>query len=499
MSPARSSAFFMYTSALAYFTPIIGGLLSDGLLGKYRTIVWFSALYILGFLLLSIGAYSFSFGFVGLGLFLIGVGTGGIKPCVSSFGADQIVGRKDNNEEELSSSAVRNKSSPSKDKPISSSPPANKPDPLRAYFSYFYFAINVGALTSYIFSPLIKRSFGYGVAFSLPTIFMAIALAILVKSKSLYVMVAPSGGGLTSSPVGQLLLLLSRSIKAKCLQLLNGQTGNNSNGNKMSFLSLGSGPPLPPSALPLAQDFFRVTPFLLIMPIFWTLYDQQGASWVLQASRMKLPKYVEAEQLGVLNTMFVLALIPFNENFVFPFLKRRGLEATPLRRMVVGMLFASFSFILSGFVELSIAKHGENNVSVSWQIPQYFILTIGELGVSTTGLEFFYEEAPTEMRTAAASLFLLTTAVGDLLGGLLYTIKEEAGISEAKLLFFCASLMIIAAGFFARYAMNYTYRKDEIRNHAFKNVSFDDPDFEDGEGVELVSSKGGETFDMSSL
>ena len=92
LSFSSSSAIsaFLYTSALAYFTPLIGGLLSDGILGKYRTIVIFSTVYIAGLGALSMAAFGGSKFWTFAGLFCIGVGTGGIKPCVSSFGADQL-------------------------------------------------------------------------------------------------------------------------------------------------------------------------------------------------------------------------------------------------------------------------------------------------------------------------------------------------------------------------------------------------------------------------
>ena len=87
----------------------------------------------------------------------------------------------------------------------------------------------------------------------------------------------------------------------------------------------------------------------------------------------------------------------------------------------------------------------EISVSFGWQLPQYFVLTVGEIGVSTTGLEFFYKEAPPSMKTASASLFLLTTAVGDIMGDLLYDFFADAfRVNNATLLFFCAILIFAA-------------------------------------------------------
>ena len=81
-------AFFSYTSSLAYFTPLIGGAVADSYLGKYKTIIYFSIIYIVGGIFLASSAYfspPLHWSAI-LGLILISLGTGGIKPCVSSFG-----------------------------------------------------------------------------------------------------------------------------------------------------------------------------------------------------------------------------------------------------------------------------------------------------------------------------------------------------------------------------------------------------------------------------
>ena len=62
-----------------------------------------------------------------IGLFLIGVGTGGIKPCVSAFGGDQFSSEQ---EEELSQ-----------------------------FFSVFYFVINSGSLLSTLITPLLRSEY----------------------------------------------------------------------------------------------------------------------------------------------------------------------------------------------------------------------------------------------------------------------------------------------------------------------------------------------------
>jgi len=51
-------------------------------------------------------------------------------------------------------------------------------------------------------------------------------------------------------------------------------------------------------------------------------------------------------------------------------------------------------------------------VSVIWQVPQFLFIGISEILASITSYAFFYAQAPPNMRSFAASLNLLTTALG---------------------------------------------------------------------------------------
>ena len=83
-----------------------------------------------------------------IGLYLIALGTGGIKPCVSSFGADQF-------DDTDSKERVKKGS----------------------FFNWFYFSINIGALISSSLLVWIQDNAGRGLGFGIPALFMAIAIA----------------------------------------------------------------------------------------------------------------------------------------------------------------------------------------------------------------------------------------------------------------------------------------------------------------------------------
>jgi len=75
----------------AYFFPLIGGIVADAFWGKYRTILSLSLFYCLGHGCLALmGIVGDTRTWLLVGLFLIAVGSGGIKPCVSSHVGDQF-------------------------------------------------------------------------------------------------------------------------------------------------------------------------------------------------------------------------------------------------------------------------------------------------------------------------------------------------------------------------------------------------------------------------
>ena len=78
--------YHLFTSAV-YFTPILGAVLCDVFLGKYRTILLLSIVYCLGHFALALNETKM--GLI-IGLSLISIGAGGIKPCVSAHVGDQF-------------------------------------------------------------------------------------------------------------------------------------------------------------------------------------------------------------------------------------------------------------------------------------------------------------------------------------------------------------------------------------------------------------------------
>lgn len=149
--------FHLFVSA-TYFTPILGALLADGWLGKYRTIILLSLVYCLGHLALALDDTR-----TGLlvGQSLIALGAGGIKPCVSAHVGDQFA---ETNRHLLS----------------------------RVY-SWFYFALNFGAFTSMLLTPWLLEHYGASAAFGVPGILMFVATVVFWSGRYQFAHI-PAGG-----------------------------------------------------------------------------------------------------------------------------------------------------------------------------------------------------------------------------------------------------------------------------------------------------------------
>ncbi len=157
------AGYHLFTSAV-YFTPILGALLSDIVLGKYLTIMILSIVYCLGHGVLALMGIDDNIDpgwMLMLGLGLIAFGSGGIKPCVSAHVGDQF-GR-------------------------------SNAHLLTKVFSAFYFSINVGAFVSTLLTPWFLEWYGPHLAFGIPGVLMCIATFLFWCGRKKFVHV-PAGG-----------------------------------------------------------------------------------------------------------------------------------------------------------------------------------------------------------------------------------------------------------------------------------------------------------------
>lgn len=400
-----SAAYHWFVSA-CYLTPLLGGWIADRFWGKYKTIMTLSMVYCAGHAVLAFFPSSKTGLYWGLGL--IALGSGGIKPCVSTHVGDQF--------------SEKNKHLIAK------------------IYDIFYFAINFGSTFSTLLTPWILVKYGPEWAFGIPGILMAIATVVFWMGHSQYVNVPPTG----------------KTGKAGFVPVLwAALTGKRKAGG--DFLSAAASK-YSADEVEGARAVLDVCKVFAAVSVFWALFDQHGSSWVLQAEQMNLDVlgfHFEASQISALNPIFVMTLIPVFAKWVYPWIEKAfKFPMTPLRRMSMGMVVAAFSFVAAALIEHAIQSGA--HPSVAWQTISYLLLTIAEIMISITGLEFAYTQAPRSMKSTIMSLFFLTITIGNALTA---KIDEWNKLQGPAFYWFFAGLMAICAGVFIYTAYHYKVRE----------------------------------------
>ncbi len=441
--------------ASAYFFPVLGAILSDAILGKYRTIMLLSIVYCIGHGALAMIDMPSAFlqatmdpkGWLIAGLFLIALGSGGIKPCVSAHVGDQF-GKANSHL-------------------------------LARVFGWFYFSINFGAFLSTLLTPWLLKNHGPGWAFGIPGVLMALATLVFWLGRHRYIHIPPKGVGFVRE-------VFSREGLGAMAGLLS---------------------------------------IYAFVAVFWSLYDQSGGAWVLQAAQMDRNflgiEWLES-QIQAINPLLILCYIPLFAYVIYP-IAGKVVKLTPLRKIGAGFFLCVVAFGISAFAQQKIdaaqaafsgqvapmvangsidypktietLRAAERNApaqtletmlkepqtgdeawktkavatiagggvaitsdggrldadwpSFGWQILAYLVLTAAEVLVSVTCLEFSYTQAPKKMKSFVMSLFLLSVSAGNVLTALVnrFTVDGDGNslLPGASYYWFFTYLMLGAA------------------------------------------------------
>ncbi|KAI9117777.1 hypothetical protein K1719_011192 [Acacia pycnantha] len=437
-------------SGTCYITPLIGAFFADAYLGRYWTIATFSIIYVIGMTLLTLSASVHGIkptchgedchatdgqsAICFVALYLIALGTGGIKPCVSSYGADQFDDADEVEKEHKSS-----------------------------FFNWFYFSINIGALIASSLLVYIQDNVGWGWGFGIPTVTMAIAVVSFFSGTRKYRNQKPGGSPLTRN--FQVIVASIRKYKIavpedKSLLYEVADTESVIQGSRkldhskgLSFFDKAAVPeesdsvksPANPWRLCSVTQVEELKAIIRLLPvwstgiIFATVYGQMSTLFVLQGatldphvgnSSFKIPP----ASLSIFDTISVIFWVPVYDQIIVPVARKftghkNGI--TQLQRMGIGLFISIFSMISAGVLELirlrMVRRHNYYELehvpmSIFWQVPQYFIIGCAEVFMFIGQLEFFYEQAPDAMRSLCSALSLLTVALGQYLSSLLVTI-----------------------------------------------------------------------------
>ena len=92
---------------------------------------------------------------------------------------------------------------------------------------------------------------------------------------------------------------------------------------------------------------------------------------------------------------------------------------------------ASYNIFLIGKETITVTSIVEDNkVHIMWLLPQYIVVTVGEILFSITSMEFAYSQAPPSMKSVLQALYLMTTAVGNLITMVIVEIFSAFGLAQ---------------------------------------------------------------------
>jgi len=322
--------------ALCYLTPILGAIVADSWLGKFKTIIYLSIVYAAGQGVLAVSAIhditdtdrdgtpdnmTFHVALSMVGLLLIALGTGGIKPCVAAFGGDQF---EDHQEKQRGT-----------------------------FFSIFYLSINAGSLLSTIITPFLRglecgihtQQSCYPLAFGVPAILMVVALLVFIFGSGMYIKQAPKGN------------IMLEVCKCIWFAVKNRYRHRSSSYPKREHWMDWADEKYDKLLIAQVKMVLKVLFLYIPLPMFWALFDQQGSRWTLQATTMDGDfgfMTIQPDQMQTVNPILILALVPIVDSGVYPLIAKCKLNFTPLKRMTVGMMLAAVAFIIAAVVQLQI-------------------------------------------------------------------------------------------------------------------------------------------------
>lgn len=426
----RAGAVYGLFTASGYLMCLPGGWIADRLLGQRRSVL-------LGGCLISAGNFSLAIDNLSafyLGLMLIVVGTGLLKPNVST-----MVG-------ELYPSDLARRD---------------------AGFSIFYMGINLGAfLAPLVCGPLGERV-NWHLAFAVAGTGMALGVvqyslggkylgaAGLVANAELDAAANPGGGGrarawkLLVSACG-LLVVLVALVATGVIPLSPQRVAL---GATVAIIGLAVAYfvfQFVAGGLDRGETKRMVAVFVLILfsALFWAGYEQAGSSLNLFAERLTnrnvLGWSMPASVLQAVNPLFVITLAPV---FGLIWLRLGRRNPSSPTKFALGLLFSALGFLTMVGASLAsvghaVAGHGvvPHLVSPWWLVLTYLFSTCGELCLSPVGLSAITKLAPHRKVSQMMGIWFMALSLGNIIGG------QVAGRFEAFPLFQIFGVVALVSG-----------------------------------------------------
>ncbi|CAO3677261.1 unnamed protein product [Rhizopus stolonifer] len=417
---STATALQNFFTFFCYFTPMLGAIVADQYIGRYWTIIIFSIVYMVGWLILTCTSISTALehgaGFPGyvVALIVIGFGTGGIKGIVSPLCADQYR-KTENYVKEL----------PSGERVL-----VDYDLSIQHLYNWFYWAINVGSLLGGVICPLLELHVGFYAAFLLPTCIFAVAIAVFIGGSKLYYKPGP-----TESVIMKAFSVIGFARKQS--KLPENKEAKKNCGDVLDFAKRDSGLPAVSEWSAEKQEkavwsdrfvdelkeAVMACKIFVPLSIYWVCYNQLSNNLISQAGVMARPSGLPNDIMNNFDPIALIIFIPITDSIIYPFLRRHKINFFPQQRITLGFFFGTIAMIYAAVVQhyiymdpLFISSGGESsNVSVFIQIPCYVLIAFSEICASITSIEYAYTHAPKSMKSLVSALSLWPNCVSALI------------------------------------------------------------------------------------
>ncbi|KAL2538977.1 Protein NRT1/PTR FAMILY 5.10 [Forsythia ovata] len=447
LSTATGAASLNVWYGTASLLPLLGAFVADSYIGRYRTIIIASVIYILGLGLLTLSAvlpslYSchtqnasnakescssrlqiilFYFS-----LYLVAVAQGGHKPCIQAFGADQFDSR---DPEEMKAKS--------------------------SFFNWWYFTIVAINTVTISILNYIQDNLGWGLGFGIPCIVMILALIIFLLGTTIYRFSRKGYDKSLSVKIGLAFRKAFRNRRISTSKVSAGEEAEERMQDYQQFKFLDK-TSLASRGL---EDDVRITNeveegkgILGLLPLWatclvfaivyaqaFTLFTEQGVTM----DRSIGPNFkVPAASMLAFTSLSTVILIPIYDRVLVP--SARAITGKPsgitmLQRIGTGLVFSLLSVVIAAVVEMkrleTARKYGLVDMpdavvpmSIWWLIPQYLLFGIAEVFAYVGLQEFFYDQVPSGLRSTGLALYLSIFGVGSFLSSfLIYAIEKATG------------------------------------------------------------------------
>ncbi|VAI83246.1 unnamed protein product [Triticum turgidum subsp. durum] len=420
-STAAAAAAINAWSGVAMMLPLLVACVADAWLGRFRTIVLASILFVvsLGMLTLSSALPAFhsdgcsSFTALSLAcspspvqvtvfyvsLYMVALAEAGHKPCSQAFGADQF--DQHHPKESVSRSS---------------------------FFNWWFLGMCSGTAATTMVSSYIQDNIGWGLGFGIPCLIMLFALAIFLLGTRRYRYYTSTHSSPFARLARALVALITGSKSSQCANTtLAGEDAEFNAEHREEVRGL-----------------LRLFPIWTTCIIYAVISSQSPTFFTKQVAtldrRIGATFLVPPAALQTFICLTIIAFVPVYDRLLVPAARRftrLSTGITMLQRIGTGLVLSLVAMVVAALVEAKrrgVAREAglvddpkaALPMSLWWMVPQYVLFGVSDVFAMIGLQEFFYDQVPDALRSLGLAFYLSIFGVGNFFSSFLISAIDGA-------------------------------------------------------------------------